>query len=1039
MWNLLIRGEILNSLPVYNAWPPSSQHHMVPLSLRALRLAARPVLLLLALAPATGYTTPAPPPPQVFDRAQVEVPVAPYRQSTLQHVAWRKRDGAPSASIGITQDSRGMLWFANFEGLHRFDGVRFDRIDAIDGNKLLATDVSAVAAYGDALWVGYRFGGASVFEHGAVTHYREAQGLPARTTQELARTPDGVMWAATYVGVFRRDGQRWAAMGAAEGIAPGNFSHFTVAPNGALLAYADTGLYIRQPGSQRFRRISGTSGLPPIDSGVLRPDGTILLKTEHRALFIFDPATEAVRPLALPHFTQQRLDVFQKMDGGLWIMTPQGLYQVDPSDPARSAYAIEGGFSGRNVHAQFTDREGNTWLTTEGGVDRLSHGRINRLEWGSAQTAFMSVLAGAHGELWMGSTPGIIGFDDTLYRVGQDGRRFATPIHSPTASVRAPDGSAWFAAEGALWQVRDGRYRRWSLPSGPASMAVQAMAMDGDGTLWLSIIGHGIHTFKAGVWGRPAAPELAARTAISLHADAQGRLWFGYPENAMAVLAADGALRQLGAGEGLAAGNILAINSRGDHLWVGGDHGFAHWNGKRFAMLRDAGSAELFGVSGIVENAAGDLWLHGVGGLAHIRAPDVAAALANGAATVAVPMERFDYLDGYGGIATQLRPIPTLAESSDGHIWYASSSYVGWIDPRHITHNPLMPTPQVIGLRAEGRSYPLNGAARLPAGTENIELDFTAAVLTIPERARFRYRLVGLEDGWRDAGTRRQAFYTNMGPGDYRFEVLASNEDGVWSTRPATLDVAIAPTFVQTLWFKLLCALVLALAGYGLFRWRVQLATARVAERMQERLDERTRIARTLHDSFLQSVQALIMRFDRIKHGIATDDPLQREIDNALDTADAVLLEGREQVWALRSGDDAQPGLQRALEEAAAACGQQYGVTVHVEQQGKPVPLPDSVQHEVHAIALEALHNACRHSGAVTVHVALRYAPDGVQLRVLDAGCGIDDQVLTNGAPHGHWGLAGMRERAHLVKASLRISRRAGGGTEVSLDVPLAS
>jgi len=312
-------------------------------------------------------------------------------------------------------------------------------------------------------------------------------------------------------------------------------------------------------------------------------------------------------------------------------------------------------------------------------------------------------------------------------------------------------------------------------------------------------------------------------------------------------------------------------------------------------------------------------------------------------------------------------------------------------------------------------------------------------VLTIPERARFRYRLVGLEDGWRDAGTRRQAFYTNMGPGDYRFEVLASNEDGVWSTRPATLDVGIAPTFVQTLWFKLLCALVLALAGYGLFRWRVQLATARVAERMQERLDERTRIARTLHDSFLQSVQALIMRFDRIKHGIATDDPLQREIDNALDTADAVLLEGREQVWALRSGDDAQPGLHRALEEAAAACGQQYGVTVHVEQQGKPVPLSDSVQHEVHAIALEALHNACRHSGAVTVHVALRYAPDGVQLRVLDAGCGIDDQVLANGAPHGHWGLAGMRERAHLVKASLRISRRAGGGTEVRLDVPLAS
>ena len=1035
MWNLLIRGELLNSLSVYNAWPAPSQDHMVPFSLRALRLAVRPVLLLLALAPAIGYTTPAPPPPQVFDRAQVEVPVAPYRQSTLQHVAWRKRDGAPSAAIAMAQDSRGMLWFANYEGLHRFDGVRFDRVDAVDGNKLLTTDVSAISAYGDALWVGYRFGGVSVFERGAVTHYREEQGLPARTTQSLARTPDGVMWAATYVGLFRRDGQRWSAMGTGDGVTPGNFRHLIVTHNGALLAYGTEGLYIKQRGNQRFRRIAG---LPDIDSGDARPDGTILLKGDDRSLFIIDPVTEAVRPLALPGFTQQRLDVFQENHGGLWIMTPRGLYLVDPSHPAGSAYSIEGGLSGRNVHTQLTDREGNAWMTTEGGVDRISHGRISRLESAGAQSMFMSVLAGADGAMWIGShSAPMIGFDETLYRLAEDGRRFATPIRNVSASTRAPDDSLWFAGTGYLWQVRDAQYRRWPLPAEVSGASVQAMATDTNGVLWLSIVGNGIYTFSDSMWDRPAMPELAARTAISLHRDGQGRLWFGYPKNAVAILSPGGTLRQLGAGEGLESGNILAIKSHGDHVWVGGDQGFAYWNGQRFRTVRDEGGAEITGVSGIVENAAGDLWLHGAGGLMHIGARDLAAARKSG--TGAVPMERFNHLDGYGGIASQLRPIPTLAEGSEGRIWYASSSYVGWIDPRHITHNPLMPTPQVIGLRAEGRSYPIIGAVRLPAGTENIELDFTAAVLTIPERARFRYRLVGLEDGWRDAGTRRQAFYTNMGPGDYRFEVLASNEDGVWSTRPATLDVAISPTFVQTLWFKLLCALVLALAGYGLFRWRVQLATARVAERMQARLDERARIARTLHDSFLQSVQALIMRFDRIKRGIAADDPLQREIDNALDTADAVLLEGREQVWALRSGDDAPPGLQRALEEAAAACSQQYGVTVHVEQQGQPVPLPDSVQHEVHAIALEALHNACRHSGAATVHVVLRYAPDGVQLHVLDAGCGIDDQVLANGAPHGHWGLAGMRERAHLVKAGLRISRRAGGGTEVRLEVPLTS
>ncbi|WP_070245871.1 sensor histidine kinase [Duganella phyllosphaerae] len=1013
---------------------------MLHITLRALRLAARPVLLLLALAPAIGHSAPAPPPPppQVFERSQVEVQVAPYRHSTLQHVAWRQRDGAPSAAIAITQDSRGMLWFANYEGLHRFDGARFDRVDAIDGNKLLAIDVSAVAAYGEALWVGYRFGGVSVFEHGAVTHYREAQGLPARTTQELARTQDGVMWAATFVGLFRRDGQRWTAVGPSDGVERGSFNHFTVAPNGALLAYGDSGLYIKQAVSQRFRRLSGIPGLQSIDSGDIRPDGTILLKTADRELFVLDPVTEVVRPLALPHFKQQRLDVYQEKQGRLWIMTPQGLYLVDPSHATGSAYSIEGGFSGRNVHTQLTDREGNAWFSTEAGVDRLSHGRINTLESDGAQAMYMSVLAGTDGEIWVGSNAApMIGYDETLYRVSKDGNRIATPVRNPTASTRAADDSLWFAGSGMLWQVQGAQYRRWTLPAEVSGAAVQAMATDASGKLWLSIIGKGIHTFSGGVWGRPALPKLAARTAISLHRDVQDRLWFGYPENAVAILSADGVLRQVGTAEGLAAGNILAIKSHGGHVWIGGDHGLAWWNGERFRSLRDADGADTVGVSGIVENAAGELWLHGAGGLTQIAASDVAAVIEHGVQSVR--MERFNHLDGYGGVAAQLRPIPTLTESSDGHIWYASSAYVGWIDPRNITHNPLMPTPQITGLRAEGRPHLANGAVRLPAGTENIELDFTAAVLTIPERARFRYRLAGFEDGWRDAGTRRQAFYTNMGPGDYRFEVLASNEDGVWSTQPATLDVSIAPTFVQTLWFKLLCALVLALAGYGLFRWRVQLATARVAERMQERLDERTRIARTLHDSFLQSVQALIMRFDRIKRGIAADDPLQREIDSALDTADAVLLEGREQVWALRSGDEAQTGLQPALEEAAAACGQQYGIAVRVEQNGLPVPLPDSVQREVHAIALEALHNACRHSGAASVQVALRYAKDGVELRVLDGGCGIDDQVLAHGAPHGHWGLAGMRERAHLINASLRISRPAGGGTEVRLHVPLSS
>lgn len=993
---------------------------MLQHTLRAVRLAVCLLLLWPALLPAAPATAPA------------HVPAAAL--PSLQHVAWRKRDGAPSGAVGMAQDSKGMLWFATSEGLYRFDGVRFDRVDAIDGHPLLATDVGAVAVYGQALWVGYRFGGASVFEQGKVTHYQAAQGLPQRTVQALARTADGVMWAATYVGVYRRDGQRWSLVGADDGLPPGNTRSFNVAPNGALVAFVDSAAYLKPRDSRRFRRLAG---LPPMESGDVRGDGTILLKSEDRALFVLDPATAAVRRFDLPQFTQRRLDVMQGKGSALWVLSPQGLHLLDASLSLHRTYAVETGFSGRIVHNFMEDREGNSWFSTENGVDRISVSRINKFAALAGQSLHMSVLAGDHGEVWIGSSPYMAGYDDSVYRVAPDGRRVVTPIHHPTASTRAPDGSLWFAGRGLLWRVQGARYQHWPVPEKLRSFDVQAMAFDARGLLWLSIVGNGIHTFNAGAWARPHDAALAQRTAISLHRDAQGQLWFGYPQNAMAMLAADGTLHQFDASHGLAVGNVLAMASRGQHLWVGGEHGVGYRDGARFRSLRDPDGAPFYGVSGIVETAGGDLWLHGTGGVVHIGARPLAAAIADKSGTVAV--ERFDYLDGYEGVAAQLRPIPTLTETTDGRIWYATTAHTGWIDPQRISRNPLAPTPQITALRAGQRPYPVGRAVQLPAGTEDIQLDFTAAVLTIPERARFRYRLAGLETAWREAGARRQAFYTNMRPGDYRFEVQASNEDGVWSTEPAHLDLAIAPTFVQTAWFKLLCVLVLALAVYGWMRWRVQLATVRATERLRERLNERTRIARTLHDSFLQSVQALIMRFDRIKRGIAPDDPLQREIDSALNAADAVLLEGRDQVWALRSGDAEPVDLEPGLRNAASVCGAQYGVSVTVEMTGQPVLLPEDMRDEALAIALEALHNACSHSGAADIRLALRHLRHSVELRVTDAGCGIDEQVLADGAPSGHWGLAGMRERALLIGARLHIGRGAGGGTEVCLTVPLAS
>jgi signal transduction histidine kinase len=402
-------------------------------------------------------------------------------------------------------------------------------------------------------------------------------------------------------------------------------------------------------------------------------------------------------------------------------------------------------------------------------------------------------------------------------------------------------------------------------------------------------------------------------------------------------------------------------------------------------------------------------------------------------------VDHFDYLDGYEGKPSPVRPLAVLTEAQDGRIWYASSIQAGWIDPAHIARNTLAPTPQVTALRTDQHGYdPLPGLV-LPQYTRNLELEFTAATPGMPERAHFRYRLAGLEQGWRDAGAARAAFYSNLGPGDYRFEVLAANEDGVWSASPATLALRIVPAFVQTIWFNLLCGL-LVLALASLLYWRrVALVTARVAERLRERVRERERIARTLHDNFLQSVQALMMQFNLIQHELSPDDPVQAKIDTALQTADDVLREGREQVLALRLHHELSGDLEAALTGLGHILAPRHGARFIVQVTGNARPLRADAAAEAYAIGREALLNAFRHADSDTVTLVLQHAPSQFTLQVRDCGRGMHPEVHARGQRPGHFGLTGMRERAQDVGGALDIASEAGHGSTVTLRLPARS
>ncbi|MBV7538672.1 hypothetical protein KW842_23125 [Duganella sp. sic0402] len=952
----------------------------------------------------------------------------PFWRSSLSHQAWIKRDGAPSDASAVLQDRSGMLWFGASDGLYRFDGVRFERVDEIAGHPLLSPNVHALALFGDALWVGYEHGGISVFEHGKVRHYGEADGAPASAILQFGKTGDGRYWFSSPAGIFWLDGVQWRQVSPADGLPASDQPTLNVLHDGSLLVTHIRGLFRSPPGTHSFRKVDEFGSM---QRSQLDASGKAIIFKFGEAPRIFDPLSDTVTPLHLPPTGGTPYSVHRDRRNGWWIGPGDGMRLYTPDLHLKKQLLAPHDFSAVRVfRAPFDDREGNLWFMTENGIDRIRENRLMVQDMPNGSTDF-SIIAGPDGEVWISSHSSRDPISPPTFAIAPDGARIASDMESATAATRGADGTLWFGDPHSLWKRSNGKVERWARPPSLQGQPMQALAVTDDGRLWMSIARRGVHTYRDGVWQAGGGhAELAGRNALALHADAQQRIWFGYTANSMAMLH-KGKIQQFGHADGLVVGNVLTMFSQRGTLWVGGDQGLAHFHQGRFIPLSDSAGKPFTGISGIVETAAGELWLQQVDGLVRIGAAELANALENGQDRVAA--ERFDFLDGYEGAAQQLRPLNTLIEAGDGRLWYATSSSVGLIDPRHIARNPVAPTPLITWLSTDRQRYRIRQGLELPRHTQNLHIDFTAAVLSIPERARFRIRLIGQDHEWRDTGALRQAFYTNLGPGDYRFEVMAANEDGLWSVAPASLNFSIAPAFYQTDWFKLACVALLGGGLYLLYLWRLARMTSRVIERMRTRLDERERIARTLHDTFLQSVQGLIMNVHSIKAHLPKNDKVQQKIDDALDAADAVAEEGREQLMDLRVNQVCRGELAEALNISCRAAAVQHGVSFTLQELGERRALQPEVQDELFAIAREAVLNALRHSGSDTVTVQLTYGAADFTLEVRDQGKGLGEEVRKTGQRERHWGLAGMRERAARIGARLAIHSTPGSGTAVVL------
>jgi len=391
---------------------------------------------------------------------------------------------------------------------------------------------------------------------------------------------------------------------------------------------------------------------------------------------------------------------------------------------------------------------------------------------------------------------------------------------------------------------------------------------------------------------------------------------------------------------------------------------------------------------------------------------------------------------------------PHVAKSPDGRIWFITRDGVSFIDPRHLPFNKLPPPVHIDQITADRKTYWQNWSGdassshpKLPPLVRDLTIDYTALSLVVPEKVRFRYKLEGWDRDWQDAGTRRQAFYTNLAPRKYRFRVMACNNSGVWNEAGTFLDFSIAPAYWQTNWFRALCVTAFMVLLWMLYRMRLRQVARQFNIRLEERVNERTRLARDLHDTLLQSFQGLLLRF-QTGINLLPERPVEarKTLESAVDQAAEAITEGRNAVQGLRSSTVETNDLALAIntlgEELAAGETNPNNAVFHVGVEGTTRDLHPILRDDVYRIAGEAMRNAFKHALAQRIELEIRYDERQFRLRVRDDGKGIDAKLLKEGERPGHYGFSGMRERAKLLGGKLTVWSELDAGTELELSIP---
>jgi signal transduction histidine kinase/streptogramin lyase len=719
-----------------------------------------------------------------------------------------------------------------------------------------------------------------------------------------------------------------------------------------------------------------------------------------------------------------------KIDGAVWVGTGrQGIYRIYQGKTDH--FASSDGLTADAVAGFFQDREGTLWIATSKGIDSFRDLPVvsYSLKEGLSGDSVSTVLAAQDGTVWIGTSGAL----DSIRqgKISAIRTNAGLPGRDVTTMYEDHSGHLWLGLDSGLFVLDHGVFHSIRNTNGKALGIVYSITEDARNSIWVRT--HPDLLLRVdGLQVRQVieSPEIAK--CFALAADPGDGIWLGFVNGDLARYRG-GHMDSYPADSKVSTAKIRKLLPESDGSVVGvTEQGLVWWkNGKRAALNTQNGLPcdELYTV---VKDQLGAFWFYARCGLFSITAPRMTAWQSNTGSRVQVEM--YDVFDGVQPGITSLQPQGTLA--ADEHLWFANDSILQTIDPRAVQRNTLPPNVVVEKVVADKNSYSSNEEFHLPALTRNVQIDYTALSFVAPQKVRFRYKLEGHDSDWQDPQTRRQAFYSDLSPGKYRFRVLGCNNDGVWNEAGSSLEFSLAPAFFQTTRFLILCAACFLAVLWLVYLLRMRQVAAGIRARMEERLGERERIARELHDTLLQSIQGLILRFHAVAKQIPAGEPIRQNIESALDRAEEAVTEGRERVLNLRAAQTSANDLAAAFPPLAGQTLHDSTTDLKVVVEGNARPLHPWVREEVYSIGREAIVNAFQHAGGTHIEVEIGYGARELRLRIRDDGRGMDPEILNAGGKHGHWGLKGMRERAEGIGAELQIWSGAGTGTEVDLRVP---